>query len=110
MRKLALIALVIQLTFISCEKEHEKDAPCPVVSETEVPVVVKTAFTGKYSKLSADKWYDVGRGIYCAYFISNGVKTFAHFQSDGTYIERKSKGQNGHQDDDAEEEGCEIDD
>ena len=109
MKRIILIALTIQLVLISCEKEHEKDRECPVIAEVSVPADAKTAFNTKYTKLAADKWFDVGKGVYCASFELNGVKAMAEFKSDGTFIKQKSKSQNAKQDDDDDDEcECEI--
>ena len=109
MKKLLFILLVCQSVFISCEKEHEKEFPCPVVTADEVPTIVKSSFQSMYSKASVEKWFNKDNSHFVAYFLTNSVKTLVYYKRDGTFEKEEIKGQKGnHHNDDDDEDGCEC--
>jgi hypothetical protein len=114
MKKLFFL-LIIGLSFLTaCEKENEKEIPCPVVDAKLIPAAVIGSFSARYPKQDVITWFNKDNKGYGAYLLNNGVKTLALFANDGSFIKEEVKGRHheGDKDDDKdddEEEGCECD-
>lgn len=111
--KKSLTLLIIALSFLTaCEKEKEKELPCPVIDVKFIPSSVTGSFSGKYPKQEVIKWFNKDNKGYGAYLLNNGVKTLALFSNDGSFIREEVKGQHHergqHDDDDDDEDGCDC--
>jgi hypothetical protein len=114
MKKLFAL-LIIALSFLTaCEKEKEKDLPCPVIDAKLIPAAVASTFSIKYPNQVVITWFNKDNKGYGAYLLNNGVKTLALFTNDGSFIKEEVKGmhQEGEGDKDEnedDEEGCDCD-
>ena len=108
MKKLILLFLSLQFILISCEKEHEREFPCPVVMADQVPSIVKESFGLKYPKITIDNWYNKDNTGYYASFQLNNIKTLASFKNDGTFIAEKAQVQTGQHNEHENDCGCEV--
>jgi len=86
MRKLIVVLSTLPFLFISCDKEHDEEFPCIVVSMDQVPAIVKDTFVGKYPKITENNWYNKDNIGYNVSFQLNNIKTMASFKNDGTFI------------------------
>jgi len=108
MRKVILVLFALTFQLVSCEKEHEKEFPCAVVNNTEVPAIVKDAFVGRYPKITADNWYNKDNNGYYVSFQLNNIKTLASFKNDGSFIAEIAQGQKGQHHNHGNDCGCEV--
>jgi hypothetical protein len=107
MKKLLTISIIALFFLTSCEKEHEKDEPCPLISADKVPVPVISSFTKQYPGLEAKTWYY--HNGYAAFFLNNNVKTLAYFDDKGVFIKEKVKAAKGNGDGEGDDD-CEYED
>ncbi len=112
MKKL-LAFLIIALSFLTaCEKEKEKELPCPVVDAKLIPATVASSFSVKYPNQAVIKWFKKDDKGYAAYLLNNGVKTLALFSTDGSFVNEEVKGKHqeggNDEEDDDHDEGCDC--
>lgn len=108
MKKFIIALFPMAFILNACEKEHEREFPCPVVSANQVPINVQESFVAKYSKITVDNWYNKDNTGYYASFQLNSLKTVASFKNDGTFIAEKVQNQKGQHHDHEDDCGCEV--
>lgn len=114
MKKTIILLAVLITSLTSCEKwnpfdKDKKEKPCAVVSSETLPLEVYTAFSTKYPGYTVETWFNKDNTGFCALFIFNGVKTFAQFNNDGSFVNEEVEKEGEHENKDSGCE-CEIED
>ncbi len=108
MKKFISVLIIAVFFFVSCEKESEKESPCPVVTAKDIPGQVTFEFNKKYPAAFVITWFNKDGKGYSAYFINNGKKTITQFDNNGTFIKEEIKDHHQEGQHHDEDEGCEC--
>lgn len=93
MKKLLLTLCIATVLFDACKEKQEP--ACPTVDAELVPIVVKDSLAARYPGVVVETWFKVDAIGFCAKFPQPPNTVFAHFGTDGSFIEEEIKDPSG---------------
>ena len=86
MRKL-LFALLLAFTALACSKSNNNNVPIGVISASQVPSAVMSAYNTRYPSASGQiEWEKEDGNTYKVKFYQGSQRWQAIFKADGTFI------------------------
>ena len=95
MKKLLFAMVTVLALFAACKENDHQEPICPTVDAELVPSIVKDSLAAHYPDVVVETWFKVDTLGFCAKFPQAPNTVFAHFGTDGTFLEVEVHDANG---------------